>query len=609
MKILGISAFYHDSAAALIEDEVIVAAASEERFTRIKGDSSFPANAVEFCLKEAGITIDEIDEIVFYENPFLKFSRILTISHAVAPFGLTQFVKAIGKWITKDLWIDSDLRKRLSFKDRTIRYCEHHLSHAASAFYPSPFDSAAILVIDGVGEWASVSIAKGSGNGIDIVKEIRFPHSFGLLYSAFTYYLGFKINSGEYKVMGLAPYGSPRYSEIIEENILKINEDGSVYLNQEYFCYTKKLKTINGKFEKLLGRKSRLESENIEQFHMDVAASIQHLCNKVVLGLAHQAKKVTGESNLCLAGGVALNVVSVGELRKATLFSDIWVQPAAGDAGGALGCAQWAYYSHHGNTRKALKEDSMKSSLLGPEIAPSSAEADEMLRKHNAHWKSYTTDNLMKFIASTISQGKTLALARGPMEWGPRALGCRSILADARSASTQKSLNLQVKYRESFRPFAPIVLEEDASQYFDIDGTSPYMLSTFPIKDDQKLPLRPEERHVGGFDALNIQTSKIPAVTHVDYSARVQTVSKQKFPFMYGVLSHFREITGCSLLVNTSFNIRGEPIVCTEEDALKSFIASQLDYVVIGNRVLARQEQPESLLGKQEEWKNRFLVD
>lgn len=584
--ILGISAFYHNSAAALVCNGNIVAAAEEERFTRIKGDPSFPVHAITFCLEKENITMDDVEKVVFYEDTAEKFGRIVTTALLNAPQGIGQYLHSIPAWITDKLWIQRKIAKELSVKNDKLLFIPHHLSHAASAFYPSPFERAAVLTLDGVGEWTTLSWGGCDENGIRLFKELRFPDSLGLLYSAFTVYTGFKVNSGEYKMMGLAPYGKPVYADLIKEHIVHIYEDGSFVLNKKYFSFTTKMDTINKAFEDLFGHKRRQPESAMEPFYADVAASIQAVTDEIILTLAAHIKQATGMRNLVLAGGVALNVTAMGKLRKSGLFENVWVQPAAGDAGGALGAALYGYYCEQ--KRKKEAKIPIKTVYLGYRIKDADKEDDARLRQLGAVWTVHTEGELQAKIAQLLNDGKTVAVARGRAEFGPRALGNRSILADARNADMLQHLNLKIKFREGFRPFAPAVLEEDAAQYFDIDGPSPYMLCTFPVKE--------ERRQAVVFGETLEQTaakarSDIPAVTHVDYSARVQTVNKEQNPFFYGILRQFRQRTGCSVVVNTSFNVRGEPIVNTAEDAYQCFMKSGIEYAVIGNRLFDKQLQ------------------
>jgi len=608
---LGISAFYHDSAAALIIDGEIIAAAQEERFTRIKHDSSYPYNAVKFVLKFANLNLSNIDKIVFFEKPFLKFERLLETYVAFAPKGFIQFTKAMPVWLKEKLFqkkvlIDCLKSHNQFFKDeKKIFFSEHHLSHAASAFYPSPFSEAIILTADGVGEWATTTVAIGKGSDLEIKKEIHFPHSLGLIYSAFTYYCGFKVNSGEYKLMGLAPYGNPKYSEIIKENIIDIKKDGSFHLNQDYFDYAVGLKMTNSKFDLLFGRPARNSViEDLSQFHMDIAASIQEVIEEIMLTLASSLKEEYNISNLCLAGGVALNCVVNGKILKQKIFDKIWVQPAAGDAGGSLGAALAFWHLHLNKERKIENMDSMKCTYLGPEFEQHEIEKD--LIKLGANFELLNEEEIFERTSNNLIDGDAIGWFQGRMEFGPRALGNRSILGDPRSEKMQSILNLKVKYRESFRPFAPSILEEEVSEWFELDESSPYMLMVAKLIDKRIIPMSLEEKKLFGIDKLNIKRSDIPAVTHVDYSARIQTVNYKTNPTYYKLISKFKEKTGCPILINTSFNIRGEPIVNTPQDAFNCFMGTELDMLVIGNYILKKNDQNKNL---QKNYKNKFELD
>ena len=606
--VLGISAYYHDSAASILVNGDIVAAASEERFSRIKGDSSFPHHAVGYCLEEAGIDIEEVDHIVFYEDSIVKFDRLITMFHVTAPKGLGLFEAAMPKWMTKNLWMGKIIDDELGIKKTIFNY-EHHISHAASAFYPSPFEEAAIITIDGVGEWATSTYGIGRGNNIQIIEESRYPNSIGLLYSAFTFYAGFRINFGEYKLMGLAPYGNPVYSDIIRNKLVHICEDGSVILNQRYFAYTYSLHTINKKFEELFGHLARKPEGPITQHEMDIAASIQQVTNEIVLKMAQYVRKKTGMKNLCLAGGVALNVVTMGYIEKKSGFDSIWIQPASGDAGGALGAALYYWHKILGNAKKLNANDSMKGSFLGPSIKDESKEDDEVLKRLNAAWEVYDEEDLVKKIACLLSENYIVGVARGRMEWGPRALGNRSILGAATDPQMQARLNLKIKFRESFRPFAPMVLKEDAETYFDMDKESPYMLKTVYVQEKRRLSYERSRRTIS--EIINQVRSDIPAVTHLDYSARVQTIDEERNPFMYKVIQQYKALTGYSVFVNTSFNVRGEPIINTAEDAYRCFMATDMDYVVIGNRLLEKKNQDGRAFDEEsrQQWLRRFSLD
>ena len=585
--ILGISAYYHDSAAAIIKDGKIIAAAQEERFTRIKGDKSFPTNAINYCLNEAMVSIEELNYIIFYENNLEKFQRIIVSAHNNIPQSIKTFVLSMSKWLTNNLWIDKEIAKKLMTKNNIIMY-NHHLSHAASAFYPSPYKKAAILTVDGVGEWATTTYGIGDGNRINIIKSMNFPDSIGLLYSAFTSYLGFKINFDEYKVMGLAPYGKPVYTDLIKKNIVTIYDDGSIKLNMKYFNFTKGITMINRKFEKLFNKKSRIPESKIEEKDMDIAASLQSVLNEILLKLTNHIYKETKCENLVMAGGVALNVAAVGYLKKYSKFKNIWIQPAAGDAGGALGCALGYYYNELNNKRKIDKNDSMQGAFLGPEIKTENEIVDQYFKTKKIKFTTLPEDKLIKEIVKNLEKGKIIGIARGRMEFGPRELGNRSIIADSRLDDMQHKINQKIKFREGFRPFAPIVLDKDRIKYFDMNDESPYMLSTYYVKEEKRFPLK---EGIKGFALLDEKKSVIPAVTHVDYSARVQTIDKKRNVFTYKLLEEFKKETNCSCLVNTSFNVRDEPIVCTELDAYNCFMKTEMDCVVIGNRFLKKEEQ------------------
>ena len=600
INILGISSFYHDSAAALIQDGKILAAAQEERFSRKKHDERFPKNAIKYVLEEGNIELNQVDYIVFFEKPFLKFERLLETYLAFAPNGLKSFSLAMPIWLREKLFQKKylfDLLQEIdrNFKDiKKIKFSEHHYSHAASAFYPSPFKEALILTLDGVGEWATTTVAHGKGNEITMLKEIHFPHSLGLLYSAFTYYTGFKVNSGEYKVMGLAPYGKPIYKDLILKNLIDVKNDGSFRLDMSYFNFATGLTMTNKKFEDLFGKPVRKkEDELLTQFHMDIASSIQAVTEEIVVRLTKDIAKEYNVKNLCMAGGVALNCVANGKVLKKKIFQNIWVQPAAGDAGGSLGAALAYWHQELKNERIIDLTDSMKGSYLGPSYENPIIE--KKLISLNANYKKCTDDDLMDILANELSKEKTVGWFQGRMEFGPRALGARSILADPRSERTQKELNLKVKFRESFRPFAPSVLAEDASSWFDLENPSPYMLLVANVKKNIQIPMTHDQEKLFGIERLNIKRSKIPAVTHVDYSARVQTVHEKTNPKYYKLIKKFKSITGCPVLVNTSFNIRGEPIVCTPEDAFKCFMGTNLDILVIENFIMYKEDQDKIL--------------
>ena len=609
--ILGISAFYHDSAASIIIDGEIIAAAQEERFTRKKHDSNYPFNSIEFVLKYANLKLSQVDYIVFYEKPFLKFERLLETYVGFAPKGFTQFLKSMPIWLKeklfqKKLLMDNLKRHEDDFKDETkLLFSEHHLSHAASAFYPSPFEEAIVLTADGVGEWATTTVAIGKGKKLEIKKEIHFPHSLGLLYSAFTYYTGFKVNSGEYKLMGLAPYGSPIYVDKILENLIDIKEDGSFWLDQSYFNYATGLTMTNEKFNILFGQKPRdSKKEQLTQFHMDIAASIQKITEDIMIKMAKSLKEEFDIPNLCLAGGVALNCVANGKLLKEKIFENIWVQPASGDAGGSLGGALAVWHGELNEERKINLKDSMKGSYLGPEYSDNLIK-DE-LDKIGAIYQELNESEILEKTADDLSNSLAIGWFQGRMEFGPRALGGRSIIGDPRSSTMQKNLNLKVKYRESFRPFAPSILNDDASDWFDIQSDSPYMLFVANIKKDKTLDMSEEQKKLFGIEKLNIKRSEIPAVTHVDYSARIQTVNENTNKKYFDLIKKFKEKTGCPVIVNTSFNVRGEPIVNTPLDAYNCFMGTELDKLVIGNFYLDKKKQDQSLI---KDYKKEFELD
>ena len=611
MRVLGISAFYHDSAAALIEDGRLVGAAQEERFTRKKHDSGFPEKAVEFCLGRAGIKMADVDYVAFYDKPFLKFERLLETYLAYAPRGFTSFRMAMPLWLKEKLFQKTLLRDEMKKWQpdfdwqKRLLFGEHHQSHAASAFFPSPFEEAAVLTMDGVGEWATTSLGYGKGNSLEMLKELHFPHSLGLLYSAFTYYTGFKVNSGEYKVMGLAPYGEPRFKDLIFDRIVDLKEDGTFRLDQSYFDYCTGLRMTNDKFADVFGIKTRKPEEELTQVHMDLAASVQAVTEEIVLRLGRSVKKETGATNICLAGGVALNCVANGKLLRENVFDNIWVQPAAGDAGGAVGAAFAAYHGFMGQPRKLNGHmDGMAGSYLGPEF--NDDEIAERLTAAGAKLTRLDHAQMIDQTAQALADAKAVGWMQGRMEFGPRSLGARSILGDARSPSMQKTLNLKVKYRESFRPFAPAVLSEDVSRYFDIKSDSPYMLMVAPVNEDRRRAMTEAEEALFGIEKLNVPRSDIPAVTHVDYSARIQTVHKETNPAFHELLESFKAKTGCSVLVNTSFNVRGEPIVCTPEDAFRCFMGSEIEVLVVGNCLLRKEDQDPAL---KLDYKNAFELD
>ena len=606
MFILGISAYYHDSAACLLSDGKIIAAAQEERFTRIKHDPSFPGKAIEYCLSSQGVRAEQIDYVVFYDKPFLKFERLLETYLAFAPRGFKSFRTSIPTWIKDKLFQKSTIVKTLKtllgedidWYERLL-FSEHHMSHAASAFFPSPFEEAAVLTMDGVGEWTTTSLAVGRSNSLEVAREILFPHSLGLLYSAFTYYTGFRVNSGEYKVMGLAPYGEPVFVDKIKDHLIDIKTDGSFHLNMEYFDYCTGLTMTNNKFNKLFEARPRTPETPISQREMDLAASIQQVCEEVVLKLAKSIKEETGQKNLCLAGGVALNCVANGKLLREQVFENIWIQPAAGDAGGAVGAALGAHYIHLGNPRVVNSGmDAMGGTYLGP--AFSEVTACKTLDDLGAVYEKYSEAEAIDITAQQLAEGKAAGWFHGRMEFGPRALGARSIIADPRSPVMQKQLNLKVKYRESFRPFAPSVLAEDVSDWFELNEASPYMLIVADVHKDKRLAMTEEQQKLFGIEKLNVPRSEIPSITHVDYSARIQTVHKDTNPGYHRLISKFKQLTGCPLLVNTSFNVRGEPIVCTPEDAFRCFMGTELDVLVVDNLVLMKENQDPALAEKYE---------
>ncbi|TMJ22924.1 MAG: hypothetical protein E6G93_05005 [Alphaproteobacteria bacterium] len=609
MRILGISAFYHDSAAALVEDGRIVAAAQEERFTRKKHDPSFPMHAIGYCLEATGARLSDIDHVVFYDKPFLKFERLLETYIALAPAGFRSFQMAIPLWLKEKLFQKSLLRKKLGefdeeFDGARLLFTEHHLSHAASAFYPSPFDKAVVLTMDGVGEWATTSAALGEGNRLEIFQEIHFPHSLGLLYSAVTYFTGFKVNSGEYKVMGLAPYGQPKYAQLILDHLIDLKPDGSFRLDMSYFDYCTGLTMTNERFAKLFGQPVRAPDQLLTSFHMDVAASIQAVLDEAVLRLTRSLASKTGARNLCLAGGVALNCVANGKVLRDGKFDRIWIQPAAGDAGGAVGAAFAAYHQFKGEPRSAAANDGMSGAFLGPQFSQS--EIERRLTAVGARFTVLSEDQMVEATAKALSDQLAVGWFQGRMEFGPRSLGARSILGDPRSPAMQKNLNLKVKYRESFRPFAPAVLREDVADWFELDSDSPYMLIVADVRNDKRRAMSAQEQALFGIDKLNVSRSEIPAVTHVDYSARIQTVSTDTNPLFHRLLQRFKALTGCPVLVNTSFNVRGEPIVCTPEDAFRCFMGNELDVLVVGNCVLNKSEQDSAL---KQDYSSAFELD
>ncbi len=611
MRILGISAFYHDSAAALVVDGDIVAAAQEERFTRKKHDSGFPKRAIEYCLGEGGVTLADVDHVAFYDKPFLKFERLLETYLAFAPRGFKSFSMAIPVWLREKLFLKDlligELRKWAPDYDWANRllFSEHHLSHAASAFFPSPFEEAVVLTLDGVGEWTTTSLAVGRGNDLKIHKEIHFPHSLGLLYSAFTYYTGFKVNSGEYKVMGLAPYGEPRFVKLIYDHLIDVKDDGSFRLNLDYFDYCTGLRMTNRRFDKLFGGPPRKPEDALTQREMDLAASIQKVTEDVVRKLVRSAVAQTGITNVCMAGGVALNCVANGKVLRDGVARRLWIQPTAGDAGGALGAALTGYHLYQGGDRRVVDPgDSMKGSYLGPAFAQ--ADIEVRLRAAGADFEVLSDAEIIDACASGLAEGKALGWFQGRMEFGPRALGGRSILGDARSPSMQSVLNLKVKYRESFRPFAPSVLREHVAEWFELDDDSPYMLLVADVVKHRRKTMTPEQERLFGIEKLNVPRSDIPAVTHVDYSARIQTVHRHTNPRYHALISRFMELTGCPVIVNTSFNVRGEPIVGSPEDAYRCFMGTEIELLVVGNCLLRKERQNPAL---KQRYENQFELD
>ena len=603
--ILGISAFYHDSAACLLRDGAILAAAQEERFTRKKGDASFPAHAVEYCLRAGGISTADLAFVGFYDKPLLKFERILDTYLGVAPRGFVSFLKAAPVWLKDKLFMDRQLRESLGYEGDVL-YAEHHESHAASAFFPSPFDEAAILTMDGVGEWATASYGVGRGSDIELWKEIHWPDSLGLLYSAFTYYTGFKVNSGEYKVMGLAPYGEPKYVDAILTELVHLREDGSFTLNQSYFNYLTGLTMTNGAFDRLFGGPPRVPESKLTQREMDLARSVQVVCEEIMLRMARTLHRETGLDNLCLAGGVALNCVGNGRLLREGPFKRVWIQPAAGDAGGALGVAQLIWHRHCKRPRQVTQgKDGMRGAYLGPAFTPD--EIERFLRSQGAAYERLERPALLERVASLLADEKIVGWFDGRMEFGPRALGARSILGDPRSPRMQAQMNIKIKFREGFRPFAPSVLRERVSDYFELECESPYMLLVAPVQQRRQIPMTQAQRTLWGIDQLNVVRSDIPAVTHIDYSARIQTVDRDTNPAYYDLITAFERLTGCAVLVNTSFNVRGEPIVCTPTDAYQCFMRTHIDYLVLGPFLLDKRAQPE--WKETADWKREFQLD
>jgi len=605
MYILGISAYYHDSAACLVRDGEIIAAAQEERFTRIKHDHSFPTNAIRYCLKEAGISGADLDHVSFYDKPFLKFERILETYLAYAPVGIQSFLKAVPLWVRKKIWIKELIKEELNYSGKII-FPEHHESHAAAAFFPSPFSEAAFITMDGVGEWATSSFGVGKNNQVELLADIRFPHSIGLLYSAFTYYTGFKVNSGEYKVMGLAPYGEPKYKDLIYEHLIDVKDDGSFKMNMEYFNYGAGLTMTNSKFHRLFGGPPREPESELTQKEMDLARSVQEVTEEVMLKMATHVKKETGMNYLCLAGGVALNCVANGKLLRSGLFEDIWIQPAAGDAGGAVGCALLTWYQYLDNPREAdNKSDRMQGSYLGPEF--NNTAIRKFLKKNGYAHQLLTDEELPEIVADLIANENVIGWFQGRMEFGPRALGARTIIGDARSPEMQKKMNLKIKYRESFRPFAPSIRAENISDYFEIDRESPYMLLVADVQKNRRVEMSEEQNTFFGLDKLNVSRSDVPAITHVDYSARIQSVNGKTNPRYHEMLTKFYNKHECPVIVNTSFNVRGEPIVCTPKDAYLCFMRTEMDYLVMGNYLLDKTEQKP--LSGDSDWLNEFELD
>ncbi len=603
MWILGLSAYYHDSAACLVRDGQIIAAAQEERFTRKKHDHRFPASAVRWCLAHAGLSPGDLDLVAFYDKPLLKFDRLLETYIDYAPRGLRSFLQAMPLWLREKLWMREEIAKQVGFPGKLV-FTEHHESHAASAFFPSPFESAAILTIDGVGEWATSSYGYGRGNQVHLLGELRFPHSLGLLYSAFTYYTGFKVNSGEYKVMGLAPYGEPRYVRKILDELVELRQDGSLRLNMKYFHYCAGLTMTNRAFDRLFGGPPRKPESQLTQREMDLARSVQDVTEMAMMRMAQHVHQVTGERNLCLAGGVALNCVGNGRILREGPFEQLWIQPAAGDAGGALGAALSAWHQYHDQPRSA-GEDQMRGAFLGPEYT--NEQIQDFLDLAGARYHRIDHRELPERAAALLADGKVIGWFQGRMEFGPRALGARSILGDPRSTRMQSIMNLKIKFRESFRPFAPVVLRERVADYFEMDCDSPYMLLVAPVREHLRISMTEEQNRLFGIEKLNVPRSTIPAITHVDYSARVQTVRRQDHPVYYDLLAAFERLTGCAVLVNTSFNVRGEPIVCSPEHAYTCFMRTEMDYLVLGDFLLDKREQGEFIDNKA--WQEEFQLD
>jgi carbamoyltransferase len=605
MNILGISCFYHDSAACLVSDGKIIGAVQEERFTRKKQDFNFPSHAIHWCLRKSNMSRKDLDYVVFYDKPFIKFERIIVTSLTYAPSGIRQFIQAMPLWLKQKIWIPQMIRDQLGYPGK-ILFCGHHESHAASAFYPSPFKEAAFLTVDGVGEWETASFGVGAENVLEPQYYLQFPHSLGLLYSTFTYYTGFKVNSGEYKLMGLAPYGEPSYVDLILKELVDIKDDGSFKLNMKYFGFGNGLRMTNWKFERLFGGAPRKPESQITQKELDLAASVQRVTEDIMLKMTRHIHKSTKQKNLCLAGGVALNCVSNGRILREGPFDQIWIQPASGDAGGALGAALLVWYKYLGNKRIADGvKDTQRASLLGP--AYNDEEIGDFLKKQNVPFKKLDPLELPKIVAGLIEEGGVIGWFQGKMEFGPRALGSRSIIGDARKKEMQTKMNLKIKYRESFRPFAPTVLKEEAVNWFELDNESPYMLLVAPVKKDKRLDADVAMRVANGFDKLKIERSLIPAVTHVDYSARIQTIKREDSPLYYDMINEFFKKTGCPVIINTSFNVRGEPLVCTPEDAFLCFMRTEIDYLVMGSYLLDKRLQTKT--GNNESWKNHFELD
>jgi carbamoyltransferase len=604
VNILGISAFYHDSAACLVRDGEIIAAAQEERFTRKKHDPAFPHNAVEFCLQTGEIEVADLDYVGFYDKPFIKFERILETYLGIAPKGIKQYLSAVPIWLKDKLWTRSNIRKNLGYGG-TVLFSEHHESHAASAFFPSPFQEAAILTMDGVGEWATSSLTLGKDNKIELLQELHFPHSLGLLYSAFTYYLGFKVNSGEYKVMGLAPYGKPKYCDLIRKYLIDLKDDGSFRMNMDYFDYLGGMTMTNDKFAAVFDHPTRKSESQLGQKEMDIAASLQEVTEEIMLKMARHIRKKTDMKNLCMAGGVALNCVGNGKILKEKIFDNIWIQPAAGDAGGALGVALCIWHQVLGNERKTNGKDSMKGSYLGPSYKKS--DIKDYLDSQKIPYQHFNETDLSKTVADDLKAGKVIGWFQGAMEFGPRSLGGRSILGDPRNPKMQSIMNLKIKYRESFRPFAPSVLAEKVTEWFEMDSESPYMLMVSGVREDKRISMTEEQKKLFGIDLLNIPRSQIPAITHVDYSARIQTVHKDTNKRYHDLIREFEKSTQCAVLINTSFNVRGEPIVCTPEQAYRCFMRTEMDTLVLENFVLNKKDQKP--LQDDDDWKEKFELD